>query len=198
MVLATVIMVSVAVAFGRSNNERLSAAAQIFDAAFSIDFDAIATSDCRTVDGSNLIINAATPITVSPLIGTSRQFPEGIKTPCFASTDQESFVTRADTEITGPSAGLTVDADTLLLNQQGLHIQDVVIACMGSPTCLPSATFCTDEFGSTKPYGPIYRLTRSNVGSGGDTLVHLCVCIDDWDPVGEVMVALPYCTEPFA
>jgi hypothetical protein len=177
---------------------KLAAAAVRFDQAFEFDFDAFATTPCRTADGTNLIINADTPITVSPFIGSSRQFPEGIKTPCFASTDEESFAVRADTEINGGTAGLTVDADTLLANQQGLHLQDVVQGCMGSAPCLPDPGMCETEFGATKPYGPIYRLTRSNVGSGSDTLVHLCVCIDDWDPVGEVMVTLPYCTEPFA
>jgi hypothetical protein len=198
MVLAGVAMVAAAVAIGRSNNSKLAAASVRLDEAFAFDFEAFATTPCRTCDGTTLIVHSDTPIVVSPFVGTARQFTEGIKTPCFASTTTKTFQTRADATINGGTAGLTVDADTLLANPQGLHLQDVQTDCMGAAPCLPASTFCQDTFGATKPYGPIYRFTRTNVGSGADTLVHLCACILDYDPVADAMHTVPYCTEPFA
>jgi hypothetical protein len=198
MVLAALIMSAIAVSIGRTNNSKLAAATVRLDEAFEFDFDAFATTACRTCEGTTLIVHDDTPIAVSPYVGGSRQFPSGIKTPCFSSTSRETFETRADTSIDGGTDGLTTDADTLLANPQGLHLSDVGQDCMGAAPCLPSSTFCETEFGSMKPYGPIYRLTRTNVGSGADTLIHLCVCILDYDPIGDAMVPLPYCTEPFA
>jgi len=198
MVVAAVVMGGVAVSIGRTNNSKLAAASERLDAAFRFDFDAFATTECRTCEGTTLIVHDGTPIVVSPYVGGGRQFPAGIKTPCFESTDRAAFQTRADATVDGGTDGLTTDANTLLENPQGLHLQDVTQDCMGTAPCLPASTLCESEFGAAKPYGPIYRLTRTNVGSGGDTLIHLCVCILDYDPVGEVMVTLPYCTEPFA
>jgi len=196
MVFSAIIMVSVAVSIGRENNRKLRDASIRFDEAFQFDFDAFATTACRTCDGTELIIRDGTPIVVQPFLnGNLRQFPEGIRIPCFSSGSNRKFTIRADTMMISPE-GLTVDARTVLGNPQGMRSSDIMVNCMGAAPCLPSSDFCTDEFGMDFPHGPIYRFTRTNVGSGMVTLEHLCVCILDWDPVSETSVTLPYCTEP--
>ena len=198
MVLTGIILVCISLGLIYSDNRRLSTASARLDQAFAFDFEAFATTPCRTCEGTNLIVNADTPMVVSPFIGLARQFPTGIKTPCYASSPTGTFQTRADATVNGGTQGITVDANTLLTNQQGLHLQNVETDCMGAVPCLPATTFCQTEFGATKPFGPIYRYTRTNVGSGMDTLVHLCACVYNWDPIGETMITRPYCTEPLA
>jgi hypothetical protein len=198
MIVANIIMVSIAVSVERDSLSSLRDAAIRLDAAFEFDFAAFATTPCRTCDGADLIVHSGTPIVVSPFLNTNqRQFPQGIQIPCFTSYPNRNFEIEVDATVTSAS-GLTVDANTLLKNPQGMRTLEVVVDCMGAAPCIPALSFCTAEFGDDFPSGPIYHYIRTNVGSGMDTLEHICICILDWDPVSEETVTLPYCTEPLA
>jgi hypothetical protein len=199
------IMMVLAIAFviwgvvtGRRNNSKLSKSQQYFDQADLVNFNAEGTTTCRTVAGSQLIINDGYPIVVAPFLdaaGLQRHFPDGIDTPCYSSEKNGEFVLKKDATVTSTN-GIRVDANTELLNPQGLIISGSTVDCAGTAPCLPADTFCTTEFGADYPYGTIFLYTRTNVGSASATLRHICVCILDWDPVADSTVTLPYCTEP--
>lgn len=197
MVLAAVGMAIASVIINYQNEDRMGKVTARLDDAFAFDFDDFATTPCRTCDGTQVIIHDGTPIVVSPYVGVNedrRQFPQGIRTPCFEST-QGSFRVRAQT-VMGSSAGVLVDQQTQLKNPQGLAVSNYTIDCGDTAPCLVPADFCNTTFSPTQPYGPIYHITRTNVGSASDTLEHTCVCIFDWDPVAESNRTRPYCTEP--
>jgi len=198
MMILAIVFVVWGIYIGRKNNTKLSTAQEYFDQADSIDFDAVGTTTCRTVSGSQLIINNGFPIVVAPFLDTAetkRQFPDGIETPCYSSEKNGQFVLKKDTNVSSTN-GLEVDANTELKNPQGLIVSEITVSCAGTVPCLPSATFCATQFGADYPHGPIYLYTRTNVGSGLATLRHICVCILDWDPVANTTVTIPYCTEP--
>lgn len=194
MIIASIIMVSFAVYVGLNNNKRLDDISIKLDSANAFDFNAFSSTPCRTCDGSELIVKDGTPIVVQPTVSGFSQFPDGIKTPCFESSVNE-FHIRSQAQISS-LGGMTVSGRTMLQNPQGLAVSKIEMDCLNTAPCLLPNDFCSTNFNSATPHGPIYRLTRSSVGSPGTTLEHICVCILDWDPVSQTTQTLPYCTEP--
>ena len=197
VVIAGVIMVSIAVAVGSNNNKRLATITNNLDDAEAFDFDAFASTACRTAEGTQLLIKDGTPIVVQPYLDAAeklRHFPEGIKTPCYESSTG-GFDVRSQAGVITQNP-VEVSKSTLLENPQGLGVNRIEIDCALTAPCLLPAGYCATAFDPTTPYGPIYRLTRTRVGAGNVTLEHTCVCILDWDPVAETNRTVPYCTEP--